>query len=156
RTATNTFQKIKAMCLRPAVRPYIRSGSNQGTAIRDANGEQEIPFTNGSRILFGAREQGFGRGFDEVDVEVVGEAQILTIKALEDMVAATNQSRWALGALLFYMGTPPRPEDPGEMFTARRDEALAYKAGQPDFGEPVAAGDAVYVECSADQNVGEP
>src|SRR5690606_3567528 len=52
RTATNTFQKMKAMCLRPTVRPYIKAGTNQGTAIRDANGEQEIPFTTGSRILF--------------------------------------------------------------------------------------------------------
>lgn len=156
RTATNTFQKMKAMCLRPTVRPYIKAGTNQGTAIRDANGEQEIPFTTGSRILFGAREQGFGRGFDEVDIEVFDEAQILTIKALEDMVAATNQSRWEHGALLFYMGTPPRPEDPGEMFTARREEALALKGDLPAFGEPVAAGDALYVECSADSNVGEP
>lgn len=157
RTATNTFQKIKAMCLRPAVKPFLRAGMNRGTGIRDANGEQEIPFANGSKILFGARESGFGRGFDEVDVEVFDEAQILTIKALEDMVAATNQSRFEHGALLFYMGTPPRPGvDPGDMFAARRREALELKKGLPDFGGPVAAGDALYVECSADPNVGQP
>src|SRR5690606_6447420 len=110
-------------------------------------GEQEIPFKNGSRILFGAREGGFGRGFDEVDIEVFDEAQILTIKALEDMVAATNQSRFVHGALLFYMGTPPRPIDPGEMFTARRQEALEFKQGRPDFGEAVVGGDTMFVEC---------
>lgn len=155
RTATNTFQKMKAYCLRPAVRAYLRGGSNNGTAIRDANGEQEIPFANGSRILFGAREQGFGRGFDEVDVEVFDEAQILTLKALEDMVAATNQSRFEHGALLFYMGTPPRPVDPGEAFSERRAEALAAKkvAGGADFGAPVQAGDSVYVECSGDPSL---
>lgn len=156
RTATNTFQKMKAMALRPAVRGYLKPGSNQGTAIRDANGEQEIPFKNGSRVLFGAREAGFGRGFDEVDIEVFDEAQILTIRALEDMVAATNQSRFPFGALLFYMNTPPRPTDPGEMILARRAEALEHKKGLPDFGEPVAAGDAVYIECSADPDVGKP
>src|SRR5690606_36352328 len=157
KTATNTFQKLKGFVTRKAVRPYLVAGRNNGTAIRDANGEQEIPFANGSRILFGAREGGFGRGFDEVDIEVFDEAQILTIKALEDMVAATNQSRFEHGALLFYMGTPPRPGvDPGEMFTARRREALEFKQGFPDFGEPVAAGDAMYVECSADPNVGRP
>jgi hypothetical protein len=69
--------------------------------------------------------RGFGRGFDEVDVEVFDEAQILTEKALEDMVAATNQSRHPHGALLFFMGTPPRPVDPGEAFTERRKEALS-------------------------------
>lgn len=152
RTATNTFQKMKAFALRPSVRTHLKVGSNNGTAIRDANGEQEIPFANGSRILFGAREQGFGRGFDEVDIEVFDEAQILTLKALEDMVAATNQSRWELGALLFYMGTPPRPTDPGEAFTERRAEALAAKAevAGEDFGAPVESGDSVYIECSGD------
>ena len=148
RTATNTFQKMKALCLRPSVKPHIRPGSNQGTAIRDANGEQEIPFTNGSRIMFGAREQGFGRGFDEVDVEVFDEAQILTEKALEDMVAATNQSRFVHGALLFYMGTPPRPVDPGEVFTQRRAKALDV-GRRREAGEDVEF-EALYIECSAD------
>ena len=158
RTATNTFQKMKSFVLRPNVRGYLRAGSNQGTAIRDANGEQEIPFANGSRILFGAREQGFGRGFDEVDVEVFDEAQILTERALEDMVAATNQSRFRHGALLFYMGTPPRPQDPGEAFSLRRADALLSKQAVEgiDFGPPVESGDSLYVECSADANVGRP
>jgi len=157
RTATNTFQKMKTFVLRPGVRGFLKAGSNNGTAIRDANGEQEIPFANGSRILFGAREQGFGRGFDEVDVEVFDEAQILTMKALEDMVAATNQSRFEHGALLFYMGTPPRPTDPGEVFTARRADALVSKEalGGSDFGAPVQCGDALFVECSGDPT-GDP
>lgn len=150
RTSTNTFQKMKSFATSPGVRPYVRNGTNQGTAIRDANGEQEIPFVNGSRILFGSRKMGFGRGFDEVDIEVFDEAQILTEQALEDMVPATNQSRFPFGALLFYMGTPPRPSDPGEVFTSRRDEALELKGTSEDFGHPVVAGDAVYIECSAD------
>lgn len=151
RTATNTFQKMKALVLRPTVKPHIRPGSNRGTAIRDANGEQEIPFANGSRIMFGAREQGFGRGFDEVDIEVFDEAQILTERALEDMVAATNQSRFRHGALLFYMGTPPRPVDPGEVFTQRRSKALDV-GRRRELGEVVEF-DALYVECSADPDV---
>ena len=157
RTATKTFQKMRAYVLRPVIKGHLEAGRNQGTAIRDANGEQEIPFANGSRIMFGARADGFGRGFDEVDIEVFDEAQILSIQALEDMVAATNQSRWELGALLFYMGTPPRPADDGESFEARRAKALKAKkgAGVEDFGPPVAVGDALYVECSADDDVGE-
>jgi hypothetical protein len=158
RTAGMTFDKLKGFLFRPSVRPYLEPGRNLGTAIRDANGEQEIPFANGSRIMFGAREQGFGRGFDEVDIEVFDEAQILTARSLEDMVAATNQSRFPHGALLFYMGTPPRQSDgdKGETFTARRAKALKVKkdSGVSDFGEPVAVGDALYVECSADPEVG--
>ena len=120
--------------------------------IRKANGEQEILFTNGSVIMFGAREQGFGRGLDEVDIEVFDEAQILGLKALEDMVAATNQSRHPHGALLFFMGTPPRPTDPGEVFKTRRAEALAVQPADVEFGEVAAGGDQLYIECSADRD----
>lgn len=134
RTATNTFRSMQGMARRKRVAPHIR-------AIRTANGEQEIAFRNGSVIMFGAREQGFGRGFDEVDVEVFDEAQILTEKALEDMIAATNQARHPHGALLFFIGTPPRPVDPGEAFSLRRAKALSGKAT-----------DMVYIEFSADED----
>lgn len=134
RTATNTFRSLQGMARRKKVAPHIDH-------IRTANGEQEIGFRNGSLIMFGAREQGFGRGFDEVDVEVFDEAQILTEKALEDMVAATNQSRHPFGALLFYMGTPPRPIDPSEAFSAKRAKALSGESA-----------DLVYIECSADED----
>jgi len=123
RTTTNTFRSLQGMVRKKKVARHVAPNG-----IRTANGEQEIKFTNGSIIMFGAREQGFGRGFDEVDVEVFDEAQILTSKALEDMVAATNQSRQPSGALLFFMGTPPRPVDPGEEFTNRRAKALSGKA----------------------------
>lgn len=155
RTTTQTFQKMKGFVKRRAVRRYLLPGRNQG--IRNTNGEQEIRFRNNSVIMFGAREHGFGRGFDEIDIEVFDEAQILTEKALEDMIAATNQSRWQFGALLFFMGTPPRPIDPGQEFTNRRDKALAIKkrAGVGDFGGVVQGGKAVFVECSADSSCGK-
>ena len=133
RTSNETFASLKGMSQRAKVRPHM-------LPPRSTNGEQEIRFRNGSRILFGAREQGFGRGFAAVDVIVFDEAQILTSKALEDMVAATNQARHPAGALLFYMGTPPRPGiDPGEAFTAKRTKALSGKGT-----------DGVYVEISAE------
>lgn len=134
RTATKTFHALKAMTERPKIKPLMLDP-------RLSNGEQELRFRNGSVIMFGAREQGFGRGFEEVDIEVFDEAQILSEKALEDMVPATNQSRQPAGALLFFMGTPPRPADPGAEFTNRRDAALS---GQSE--------DMVYIEFSADQD----
>ncbi len=143
RTATKTFGTLKGMTSRRKVKAHMLEP-------RNANGEQEIRFRNGSVIMFGAREQGFGRGFDEVDIEVFDEAQILTEKALEDMVAATNQSRRPEGALLFFMGTPPRPTDPGEEFLNRRKRALAVEGGVP-FEKPAVGGNMVYVEFSADR-----
>lgn len=120
RTTTNTFRTLQALARRKRVAPYV-------SAIRTANGEGEVTFHNGSIIMFGARANGFGRGFDELDVEVFDEAQILDSKSLEDMVAATNQAQHPHGALLFFMGTPPRPIDNGEEFTNRRDKALSGK-----------------------------
>ncbi|NKY08934.1 terminase [Cellulomonas hominis] len=145
-TLSNTFRSLAGFARRKKVAPYIAH-------VRRGSGKESIEFTNGSVIFFGARSQGFGRGFDEVDVEVFDEAQILDEKALEDMVAATNQSRHPHGALLFYMGTPPRPTDPGEAFTSRRDEHLD---GKPAGAVVMERGNAVYIETSADENVGRP
>lgn len=132
RTASMTFASMQGMVKKKKIWPHIR-------AIRTSNGEQEIHFTNGSVIMFGARDQGFGRGFDQVDAEVFDEAQILTAKALEDMVPAANASSQPSGALLFFMGTPPRPTDPGEEFSNRRSKALSKRSKNM-----------VYVELSAD------
>lgn len=118
RTAEETFGKMQVFAKRRRIKPYIAK-------IVLGSGEEEIQFTNGSRILFGARERGFGRGFDEVDVLIFDEGQILTEAALDDMIPATNQSRQAAGALLLFMGTPPKPTDPGEVFRRMRTEALS-------------------------------
>lgn len=129
RTSDETFEKMRTMAQKPKVASYV-------TGTRAANGQQQITFTNGSRILFGAREQGFGRGFDEVDILVLDEGQILTESAMSDMVPATNAAK---NGLVIMMGTPPRPKDPGEVFKNRRADALA--------GDP----DTLYIEFSADR-----
>ena len=123
------------MAEKPSVKPYIAHNG-----VRRANGEQSITFANGSRILFGARESGFGRGFAKVDVLIFDEAQILSEKAMEDMVPATNA---APNGLVFLIGTPPRPTDPGEVFTMRREAALSGDDS-----------DVMYVEFSADESAG--
>lgn len=137
-TLSNTFRAASGLARRRKVAPYVGNPEG-GTGIRRGSGKEAILFKNGSSIFFGAREQGFGRGFDEIDVEVFDESQILSEKALDDMVAATNQARHAHGALLFYMCTPPRPTDPGEAITNRRADALS---GESE--------DTLLVECSAD------
>lgn len=131
RTHAETFGSMAGMAERPAIKPFVEG-------VRRANGEQAITFKNGSRILFGARESGFGRGFAKVDVLIFDEAQILSEKAMEDMVPATNA---APNGLVFLIGTPPRPSDPGEVFTLRREAALS--GDDPDV---------MYVELSADKN----
>lgn len=94
--------------------------------IRRANGQQEIRFKNGSRLMFGARERGFGRGLHSVDVEVFDEAQILTQSALDNMVAITNA---APDPLIVFLGNPPKPGDQSEAFADKRATALAGTEG---------------------------
>lgn len=126
RTAEETFGKMQKFAGRASIAPHVLK-------VTLGSGEQSVEFRNGSRILFGARERGFGRGFDEVDVAVYDEAQILTEAALADIIPAMNQSRQAEGALLLFMGTPPRlGKDPGEVFTRMRSEALS--GDDPDTG----------------------
>lgn len=132
RTSGETFRSMQGMAKRPRVAPFVAD-------VRRGSGQEAVLFRNGSRILFGAREQGFGRGFAEVDVIVFDEAQILTEKALDDMVPAANASKQPAGALIFYIGTPPKPSDPGEAFSNKRAKALAGGAE-----------DLFYVELSAD------
>jgi hypothetical protein len=105
--------------------------------IRRANGQQEIIFRNGSRIMFGARENGFGRGLHGVDALILDEAQILTERALDNMLPTVNT---APDPLIVFLGNPPKPGDPCEVFEGKRISALSGVDGM------------VYVELSADRD----
>ena len=131
RTHNETFKTMGAMAEKRGIAPFVKR-------VLTGAGTEAVEFANGSRILFGARENGFGRGFAKVDILVLDEAQILTEKAMEDMVPATNA---APNGLVLMMGTPPRPSDPSEVFTGRRTAALS---GDDE--------DTLYVEMSADKN----
>jgi len=126
RTAEETFKKMQAFARRKAIKPFI-------SKVVLGSGEEAIIFTNGSRIMFGARADGFGRGFDEVDVVVYDEAQILPQSALDDMIPATNQCRQPEGALMFFIGTPPQEKEinagKAEVFHLMRESA---KLGDED------------------------
>lgn len=120
RTATETFRAMKAMAKQQVMAAFIDQRP-KGGGIRSANGEQEIEFLNGSRILFGARDAGFGVGFANVDILVLDEFQRATTKTMDDLLPTTNAAQ---DPLVLCLGTPPRPTDAGEMFTMLRTEAI--------------------------------
>lgn len=130
-TADETFDGMKSMAATPTMAPHIDRTPDNGS-------EQKIEFTNGSRVVFGARERGFGRGFTKLDIVVFDEAQILTERSIDDMIPAQNASG---NALTIMIGTPPKPIDPSEVFEDARRAALAGEAP-----------DALYIEFSADPN----
>lgn len=129
KTNSETFQAVQAYCKRQRIKPFIKQ-------VYLGSGDEAVEFTNGSRILFGARERGFGRGIPGVDALISDEAQILSQRAMQDMLATLNTSRLGLHV---YVGTPPKPTDNSEMFVGMRQEA--------DSGE---ASDMVWIECGAD------
>lgn len=129
RTHGETFLAMQAFAKRSKVAAYI-------DVVYTGSGDEEIRFVNGSRILFGARERGFGRGIPGVDVLVMDEGQILSDKALENMLATLNTSQFGLH---LYIGTPPKPDDNSEAFTRMRTEAIEGNSQ-----------DLVWVECGAD------
>lgn len=116
-TSSETFLALQGFAKRAKIAPHVRQ-------VFTGSGDEEIRFHNGARILFGAREHGFGRGIPGVDVLIFDEAQILSDKAMSNMLATMNTSRFGLQ---LYVGTPPKPEDAGrsETFKRMRREALA-------------------------------
>lgn len=141
RTSSETLAKIAGIVEKPAVRPKMRA--QYPVVYTDDN--RGVHFANGSRILFGARSSGFGRGFSEVDIQVYDECQNLRESALTDMLAAMNVSDIGLA---FFMGTPPRPQETrlgvDEAFKRRRTRAI-----DPDKARPFKG---VFVEFSADRD----
>lgn len=131
RTHGQTFLQMQGFCERERVAPFV-------SRVFLGSGTEEIRFRNGSRLLFGARERGFGRGIPGVDALIMDEAQILSERALANMLATLNTSRLGLS---IFAGTPPKPEDNSEVFRRMREDALSGEAT-----------DLVWVECSADDD----
>jgi hypothetical protein len=117
KVARETFDSLKAVALSLALAPHIDPDD-----ITTAAGNEQIRFRNGSRIVFAARERGAIRGFTKVRRLILDEAQILTEHALSDLAPTMNQAE---NPQIILMGTPPKPTDPGEVFTRLRSEALA-------------------------------
>ncbi len=134
KVARETFESLRALARSPKLAPHVDQAPIGG-GIASAAGNESITFRNGSRIVFAARERGAIRGFTKVDIIIFDEAQILTDSALSDMAPTQNQ---ADNPLTIFMGTPPRPQDPGEVFSRLRAEALKGESN-----------DVLYVEFSA-------
>ncbi len=132
KTGNEVYRQMAGMARRKAIAPFIEQ-------VLRGSGNQSILFRNGSRVVFGARETGFGRGWADVGVLVFDEGQLLGESTLDDMVPATNT---AANPLVLIVGTPPKPDDGdlGDVFRNRRNEALS-ETPDPDV---------LYIEISAD------
>lgn len=132
-----TFASLRALIGdgTPA-KPYVKK-------VYSGAENRSILLTNGSRIVMKAREYGALRGVAKVNVLVLDEAQILTESALSDMLPTQNVAERPLTIM---MGTPPKPRDPGEVFTQQRAQALDAER----HGEALEF--AAWIEFSADED----
>lgn len=117
-TARETFSKfleIRDQC--PALDERIDK-------VMNALNREFIRFHNGATIQFKARTISGSRGFSS-DCLLLDEAQILGMPAWvsinSTMSARPNPQIWLLG-------TPPTPEDNGEVFTSIREAAMRGSA----------------------------
>ena len=90
--------------------------------IRRTNGQEGIYLKNGGSIEFSARSRGANRGFT-VDLVVFDEAQELTDEQQAAMMYALSAAPSGHRQLI-YMGTPPGPNVPGEVFERIRRQAI--------------------------------
>jgi phage terminase large subunit-like protein len=130
-TTEEMYEAMKELAQNKRVAPHVKKCiALQGSRWR-------IIFANGSRIDFGARERGFGRGKARVGVLVLDEFQHITMRALSNLTPTTNTAE---NPLILCAGTPPAPHDNAEAFSMRRKAAL----------EGISA-DTLYVEFGADK-----
>jgi hypothetical protein len=119
-TARETFSKFLEM--RDAS-PFLQERIPEKGIMRALNRES-LKFANGAYIQFKARSVSGGRGFS-ADCLLLDEAQILAMPAWvsinSTMSARPNPQVWLLG-------TPPTPEDNGEVFTSVRESAIAGRS----------------------------
>jgi hypothetical protein len=117
-TARETFAKfIEQIDESPALAERV-------SKVMNALNREFIKFKNGAVVQFKARTVSGSRGFSS-DCLLLDEAQILGMPAWvsinSTMSARPNPQIWLLG-------TPPTPEDNGEVFTRIRNTALGGKS----------------------------
>ena len=131
-TTEEMYEAMKELASHRKVKPLVlKCVALQGSRWR-------IQFVNGSRVDFGARSQGFGRGKSKVGVLVLDEFQHITGRALANLAPTTNT---ADNPLILCAGTPPGPAVSGEAFAQRRTAALDGLSNE-----------SLYVEFSADED----
>lgn len=124
-TARETFAKfLEIYDENEALRKRVKS-------IMNALNRESITFTNGAKVQFKARSGSGGRGFS-CDCLLLDEAQILSqrvwVSINSTMSARPNPQVWLLG-------TPPTPDDDGEVFGRIRQAAVDGKSSRLTYLE---------------------
>lgn len=114
RTSTETFETVRSILESEALKPMV-------SVIKTALGREEIRMRGGGRVQFVARTRNSGRGL-HADMLVMDEAQSMDESAMSALMPTLAASA---NPMSVYVGTPPDPNDYGEVFKRVRAEALS-------------------------------
>ncbi len=114
KTATETFEEMASFFDSNKLRAHVKD-------IKTALGREQIILKNGARIKFLARTRNGGRG-QHGDLLIFDEAQELDSDAQASFIPAISAS---LNPQTIYVGTPPDPNAPGEVFRKIREKAIS-------------------------------
>lgn len=136
RTSKRSFRRLEAMFTdkrHPEVVALVKE-------IRYTNGEEAIELNNGGRIEFSTRTRQSARGFDGISLVVYDEAQELTDDQVEATMATLAASSTGSRQII-YLGTPPYPGCPGEVFRRVRSSCIESPGNDEAWHEWSVAGE---------------
>ena len=113
KTATETFEEIASFFDTPKMRKHLKD-------IKTALGREQVVLANGARVKFLARTRNGGRG-QHGDLWLVDEAQCLDADGQASFLPAISAS---INPQAIYVGTPPDPNEPSDVFRRMREDAL--------------------------------
>jgi len=114
KTATETFEEIANFFDQPKMRKHLKD-------IKTALGREQVILKTGARVKFLARTRNGGRG-QHGDLWLVDEAQCLDSDGQASFLPAISAS---INPQAIYVGTPPDPNEPSDVFRRMRDDALS-------------------------------
>lgn len=124
KTATETFEEIAGFFDSPKLRKYLKD-------IKTALGREQIILKSGARVKFLARTRNGGRG-QHGDLLIFDEAQELDVDAQASFIPAISAS---LNPQTIYVGTPPDPNNTGDVFRKIREKAIAKETKSTSWFE---------------------
>lgn len=136
RTSKRSFRRLEAIFTDkryPEIMALVKD-------IRYTNGEEAIELTNGGRIEFSTRTRQSARGFDGISLVVYDEAQELTDDQVEATMATLAASATGTRQVI-YLGTPPYPGCPGNVFRRIREGCINNPSANEAWHEWSVGGD---------------
>lgn len=120
KTSMKAFNRVCSYFDGPTSTPEMRALVKR---IRRTNGQESIELTNGGIIEFSARSRQAARGFDDIQVLILDEAQEITPEQMDALNATLAASSTGTRQVI-WTGTPTPPTSAGTVFAKVRRQII--------------------------------